>query len=89
MIEQTMKDQLSTYPTTIRNDERILKNWEGLDINYLNCVRIRLGEKNILNSYLTIAKKTVNLFERNLKSGNAELAQYLREFDQVSEESSQ
>ncbi len=39
--------QLKVYPTSIDEDEKILKDEKGLTFNTRNCVLMRLGEKRV------------------------------------------
>lgn len=59
-----MKSQLDGYPTTIKEDEKILRSaaFYNLGINLINCVRMRLGEKRVLEFYIKMAKKMIEFF---------------------------
>ena len=53
-----MESQLSDYPTTLKEDRKLLMS-KDLSINYMNCIILRKGEKEVLHFYQTMAKKMI------------------------------
>eukprot|EP01006_Ploeotia_vitrea_P038266 TRINITY_DN66223_c8_g10_i1.p1 TRINITY_DN66223_c8_g10~~TRINITY_DN66223_c8_g10_i1.p1 ORF type:complete len:598 (-),score=326.91 TRINITY_DN66223_c8_g10_i1:582-2156(-) len=47
-----LRGRIEAYDTTVQEDEALL-NDGGLSINRLNCVRVRLGEKRVLQRWMT------------------------------------
>ncbi|CAD8077509.1 unnamed protein product [Paramecium sonneborni] len=61
LIENICVHALNKYPTTLEQDNEILKICE-LTINQRNCLILRIGEKKILSFYLQFSKKMSQLF---------------------------
>ena len=82
MIKESMKKKMKSYLTSMKQDEEILKN-ESLSFNLRNCVEIRLGEKKVLDFYITMAKTMIDHFtgKRNLDQQNLLYDPYLFELD--------
>ena len=56
-----MTELKTKYPTTLEYDLERLEN-ENLSFNLQNCLKLRIGEKRIIENYLNIAKEMRDLF---------------------------
>lgn len=65
-IYQMSTDYLKEYETTLEEDREILNNPElNLSINERNCLKMREGEKVILEYFKDFAEYCISLFEIN------------------------
>ena len=57
--------ELKNYSTTLEDDQKYLEqNKKKISFNEYNCYIIRIGEKNLLNFYLTLANLCLDLFNK-------------------------
>jgi len=58
-------NELNKYSTTLEEDQKYLdENKKKMSFNEYNCYVIRIGEKNLLNFYLTLANLCLELFNK-------------------------
>ena len=58
---------LSKYNTTLEEDKYILQKEENLGENETNCIKLRMGEKEVLKEVIILAESCLKLFDRSLK----------------------
>lgn len=61
-LKLACEERLREFETTIEQDTEILKN-EELSFNEVNCVGLRLGEKEILKFFIDFSKSIPKLME--------------------------
>lgn len=58
IVKDAVEERLSKYPTTLEQDKALLEtNRAVMTINMLNALRVRIGEKTILDKVLTKCKE--------------------------------
>ena len=64
-------NELNNYPTSLEEDQKYLnENKNKMSFNEYNCYIIRIGEKNLLNFYLTLANECLELFNKEMNEIN-------------------
>ena len=64
-LKNIIINELKNYSTTLEDDQKYLEqNKKKISFNEYNCYIIRIGEKNLLNFYLTLANLCLDLFNK-------------------------
>ena len=64
-LKNIIINELKNYSTTLEEDQKYLEqNKKKISFNEYNCYIIRIGEKNLLNFYLTLANLCLDLFNK-------------------------
>jgi histone-lysine N-methyltransferase SETD3 len=66
-IEQSAKEILAGFDTTLEQDNELLKINKFPDSNYRNCIVMRRGEKQVLHWYIELAHKCIPLLQSQWK----------------------
>jgi hypothetical protein len=70
LIAELSLEMLTQFDTSLSEDKNILAKSKDLTNNLKNCIIMRMGEKEVLNSYIKLNKTCSSLFElyRNKKT---------------------